>query len=59
MTEEREDRDKQVRDMEERSKELERDIDEAERDWEARKQKLPGDYDEPKPVDEDNPVGGV
>lgn len=55
MTDER---DKQVRDMEERSKELERDIEETERDWESKKQKLPGDYDEPKPVDEENPVGG-
>lgn len=57
MTEEPED---QLEQMEERAKEVGRDIDKTEKDWEATQQEVPT-ADEPgqEPLDEDNPVGGL
>ena len=56
MTEEPE---KQLEEMEEREKKLDRDIEETEQGWESTQQEVPSaDDDELKPLDEDNPVGG-
>ena len=56
MTEEPE---RQLENLEERSKEVERDIDEAEKGWEATQQEVPSVDEDDKPLDEDNPVGGL
>jgi hypothetical protein len=56
----REEPERQVEEMEERAKEVERDIEQAAEDWEATQQEVPSaDRQEDKPVDEDNPVGGL
>lgn len=58
MTEEPE---KQLEEMEERSKEVERDIDQTEQNWETTQNEVPSADDDDqamKPTDDDNPVGG-
>ena len=55
MTEREPERD--LEEMEEREKELDRAIDDAEQGWESTQQEVPSADDE-KPLDEDNPVGG-
>jgi hypothetical protein len=50
---------KDLEEMEERAKEVEREIDDAEQGWDTTRQEVPSaDEQEDKPVDEDNPVGG-
>ena len=50
---------KDVEEMEEREKELDRQIEQTEEGWEKTQREVPSaDDDEPKPLDEDNPVGG-
>lgn len=51
---------RQLDEMEERAKEVEREIDDADQSWKTTKQEVPSaDEQEDKPLDEDNPVGGV
>jgi len=48
-----------LEEMEERAKEVEREIDDAEQGWSTTRQEVPSaDEEEDKPEDEDNPVGG-
>ena len=58
MTEEPE---RQLEEMQERAKEVDREIDSAEQDWEKTQQEVPSadEDDEPGPLDEENPVGGL
>ncbi len=57
MTEEPE---RQLDEMEERAKEVDRDIDSAEQGWETTQKEVPSvEEDEPGPLDEENPVGGL
>jgi peptidoglycan hydrolase CwlO-like protein len=52
---------RQLEEMQERAKEVDREIDSAEQDWEKTQQEVPSadEDDEPGPLDEENPVGGL
>jgi hypothetical protein len=49
----------QLEQMEERAKEVEREIEDADKGWETTQQEVPSTADDEEPLDEDNPVGGV
>jgi hypothetical protein len=54
-----EDPERQVDEMEERAKEVARDIDETEQKWDKTQQEVPSaDDGGDEPLDEENPVGG-